>query len=60
MSLAIHVSAGGLPRRGVSSYNLLGRLAVSTETRFTGRGTRVSVKAPHGVSVVDGKKFSIG
>jgi hypothetical protein len=36
----------------VSSYKALGLSAISTVTRFTGWGTKVTIKAPHGASVL--------
>lgn len=58
MNVTIHVDADGLPRRVVTSCELSGRLpAVTTETRYTSWGTKVNIKAPHGVAVADQKRL---
>lgn len=57
VNVTIHVDADGLPRRVVTSYKFSGG-TVTTETRYTSWGTKVNIKAPHGVAVADGSDYS--
>jgi len=56
VNVTIHVDADGLPRRVVTSYKFSGG-TVTTETRYTSWGTKVNIKAPHGVAVADQKRL---
>jgi hypothetical protein len=58
VSLKVDLGADGLPRRVVSSWKVGGLLTTSTETRFTGWGKKVAIKAPHGATVVDLPKIN--